>query len=156
MEWLLGEEAEAPGRFDDFQRLRLEEEELDEEPAADLLRRCCGAGVPVLLPSAGRGGVEDVEVEEEDLAKLGTGSESTMVADGGEVSVSATWSSGGGNDFGLGCLKNAERIARWLHKADNGVACEARLASLGGFVFSIFYLYLAFGIWHLTFTFCTT
>lgn len=70
MEWLFGEhevaELEVPG-FEDFQTLRLDEELAEE--AEPRCWRVCGADVP----SAGREG------EAEDLEKLGTGSESTML-----------------------------------------------------------------------------
>lgn len=70
MEWLFGEdevaELDVPG-FKDFQALWLDEELVEE--AEPRCCRVCGADVP----SAGR------EEEVEDLEKLGTGSESTML-----------------------------------------------------------------------------
>lgn len=70
MDWLFGEdevaELDVPG-FEDFQTLRLDEELVEE--AEPRCWRVCGADVS----SAGREG------EVEDLEKLGTGSESTML-----------------------------------------------------------------------------
>lgn len=95
MEGLLGD-VEEPASMEGLQELRLVEEELEEEPVAEARRRGCGCGIcsgcvcccccccgcgcgAGALPSAGRGGV--VEVEDEDLEKPGTDSESTMVGD---------------------------------------------------------------------------
>lgn len=60
-----------PPRPDGFQAFRLDEELLEEVEAEPRCRRDCGAGA---LPSAGSGG------DAEDLEKLGTGSESTILS----------------------------------------------------------------------------